>query len=61
MYTKAKIVTVHTHFIQHELRHDLLVIDKDHLAFMFNGGQFPALSIHPIDTKVCMMHLWHNI
>ncbi len=34
------------------LRYDL--IDKDHIAFMFNGGQFPALSIHPIDTKICI-------
>ena len=34
-------------------RYDL--IDKDHIAFMFNGWQFPALSIHPIDTKICMI------
>ncbi len=27
------------------------------IAFMFNGGQLPALTIHPIDTRVCMVHL----
>ncbi len=30
------------------LRYDL--IDSDHIAFMFNVGTFPDLSIHPIDT-----------
>ncbi len=44
------------------LRYDL--IDTDHIAFMFYGGQFPAPSIHQIDhvdTKICMRHLRHNI
>ncbi len=27
------------------------------IAFMFNGGQLPALTIHPIDTRVCIVHL----
>ena len=24
------------------------------LAFMFNGGSSSAITIHPIDTKICM-------
>ncbi len=31
------------------LRYDL--IDSDHIAFMFNVGTFPDLSIHPIETN----------
>ena len=41
------------------LRYDL--IDSDHMAFMFNVGTFPDLSIPPIDTNICMRHLRHNI
>ncbi len=26
------------------------------IAFIFNGGQLPALTIHPIETRVCMVH-----
>ncbi len=33
--------------ILHVLRYDL--IDSDHIAFMFNVGTFPDMSIHPID------------
>ncbi len=32
------------------LRYDL--IDSDHIAFMFNVGTSPDLSIHPIDTNI---------
>ena len=45
----------HSNFLRYVL------IDLDHLAFVFNGGTFPALSIHPIDTNICMKHLLHNI
>ncbi len=41
------------------LRYDL--IDSDHIAFMFDVGTFPDLSIHPIDTNICTRHLRHNI
>ena len=41
------------------LRYDL--IDSDHIAFMFNGGTFPDLSVHPIDTNICMRHLRHKV
>ncbi len=41
------------------LRYDL--IDSDHIAFMFNVGTIPDLSIHLIDTNICMRHLRHNI
>ncbi len=44
---------------QEPLRYDL--IDSDHIAFMFNIGTFSALSIHPIDSNICMRHLRHNI
>ncbi len=40
------------------LRYDL--IDSDHIAFMFNVGTFPDLSMHQIDTNICMRHLSHN-
>ena len=38
-----------------------VLIDLDRIAFMFNGAPFPALSIHPIVTNICMRHLWLNI
>ncbi len=28
------------------------------IAFMFNSGQLHTLTIHPIDTRICMVHLW---
>ena len=30
------------------------------IAFMFNGGQLHALTIHPIDTRVCMVYLYYQ-
>ena len=30
------------------------------IAFMFNGGQLPALTINPIDTRICMVHLYYQ-
>ena len=39
-----------------ELR--MYCIDTGAIAFMFNGGSFCGLTIHPIDTKICMVYLY---
>ena len=38
-------------------RNNILALKDSYLciAFMFNGGQIPALTIHPIDTRICMV------
>ncbi len=42
-----------------QLRYGL--IDSDQIGFMFNSGTFPDLSIHPIDSNICMSHQQHDI
>ncbi len=36
---------------------DTGAIDTGAIAFMFNGGSSCASTIHPIDTKICTVHL----
>ncbi len=41
-------------FLQIALR--MYCIDTGAIAFMFNGGSSCGSTIHPIDTKICVVH-----